>query len=191
LVLGYGGDERFLSGAGWQSIKIIQLLGRGEFPIQSNEVRAAVCSKALLKWTDRRWTGDGQEMDRRWTGDGQEMDRRWTGDGQEMDRRGTGDGLEMDWRWTGDGLEMDWQRASGGEDSDHGFGDSLDLQVTGGDELGIGGIFRLQPRLAVFHDESFQGGFLIDQGGDDILMFWRGGAIQKNQITVEKLSANH
>ncbi len=68
---------------------------------------------------------------------------------------------------------MDWWRASGGEDTDNGFGDSLDLEVMDGNEIWIVGIFRLQPCCPLFENEGFQGAFLIDQGGDDILMFWR------------------
>lgn len=86
---------------------------------------------------------------------------------------------------------MDWRRTSGGEEADYGFGDSLDFEVMSGDEVGVGGVFRFQKGFAVFEDQGFQGAFLIDQGGDDILVFWSGGAIQKNEIPIEKFPAGH
>ena len=60
-----------------------------------------------------------------------------------------------------------WMLESGGV-ADEGDEHALDDEFAGGDQVGVVGIFRPQEGFAAIQQVAFEGGFAIDEGGDDI-----------------------
>lgn len=53
--------------------------------------------------------------------------------------------------------------------ADQGEEDALDDELAGGNEVGVGGVFGLEVGAARLDDVAFEGGFAIDEGGDDVV----------------------
>jgi hypothetical protein len=53
--------------------------------------------------------------------------------------------------------------------ADEGEEDALDGEFAGGNEVGVGGVFRLKVGATGFDDVAFECGFAVDEGGDDVV----------------------
>ena len=46
--------------------------------------------------------------------------------------------------------------------------DALDDEFLSRDEVRVVGVFSAEEGFSFFHDEAFEGGFTVDEGGDDV-----------------------
>lgn len=75
----------------------------------------------------------------------------------------------------------------GAQQADH---HALDGEVDGGQQIGIAGIFGAQAGASLVTDVALEGGFAIDQGGDDVAgprFAWR----EEDDVAVENGGAGH
>lgn len=66
----------------------------------------------------------------------------------------------------------------------------MDDEFGGGEEVGIAGVFGVEKGPAAFLEETFEGRFAVDEGGDDLPRgrFARG---EEDDIVFEDVGSNH
>ena len=73
------------------------------------------------------------------------------------------------------------------EEGDH---HALDDKLAGGNEVRIPGMLRAEEGAAVFDEVALQGGFAVDEGGDDVMVA-RFAAFEDDGITIADVGVDH
>jgi hypothetical protein len=76
---------------------------------------------------------------------------------------------------------------AGAEEADH---HALDDEFGGGEEVGVAGIFSAEEGAAALREETLEGGFAVDEGGDDIAgtrLAWG----EEDDVVFDDVGADH